>query len=415
MVVLASVAVLALPLFDTGPSHLSAYSRRWNDISGFRDLASSRGLNTRALLTGPGELAKVEEVSSVLVVIGMEKGYSAGEIAAISTFASRGGDILLADDFGYGNAVLENITAGQVRINNRHLRDIYYDKNPDFIRAWSRATGSMPDIGHLELLLDRPAALEVSPVNRLRGQAAVLANSSSRAWLDGNDNLVRDPGEPAAAYPVAAYGYTSAGAGRLVVVSDPGLFVNEMIHRADNSIFISKLLDYFAAGDSRVIIDESRHIPETAARRVGTALLQSGTAFAGNGGAVLLTLCAVLLLFGYHYTRVPPAPAPRRHRDRLDDALPRHFRTREITAHEVLRLKVAILERVRLASGWEPGEFYRTMLPRLPYIIENPVLHWFLADPGPFHLSTFEGAIALARAWTPRSGSAGRGPDGGRP
>src|SRR5512137_605043 len=74
------LAAVFFPLLDAGESQLSAYSGHWNDLSELRKMATGLGLSSRALLTGPRALSDADPGSSVLVIMGVERAYSAEEL-----------------------------------------------------------------------------------------------------------------------------------------------------------------------------------------------------------------------------------------------------------------------------------------------------------------------------------------------
>lgn len=397
----ALACLLLLPLFDAQPAQLSAYSGHWNDLSEVRSLVKGKGLACRAILTGPTELSGLDPGSNVLVIIGVERGYSTDEISRISSFVRSGGALLLADDFGHGGELVRALAGDKVSLLSEHLRDIYFQKNPDFLRARLRA-GNPLGLPAQEVMLNRPAALEVqtSRYAPYSYDPKVLVNASPHAWLDANGNLVRDADEKEYAYPVAAM-LLLDGTGPIIVASDPGLFVNDMF--GYNRFFVNAVVDSLTVDRSGVVFDESRHNPESAAGKMGSGVLRAAAGYAGNPLAIFLTFLFLLLVFGYQYNTLPPRTI-RGHQDALDRPRLLHFVSPWVSIREFRRLRVAIVERVRLAYGYSPEDFYPAMLSSIPDLLGDPQLQRFLDYETYPDMISFQQALHGALNWRPPEG-----------
>jgi hypothetical protein len=307
--------------------------------------------------------------------------------------------MLLADDFGHGGALVSAITGGEAGIEAKRLRDPAYIKNPDFPVVRSKSGGFVGQPSR-QLVLNKPAALEGFPLVSNPYHWEVLVNASSRAWLDANQNLVRDPGEREYPYPVAVH-ITIGGSGGIVIASDPGMFVNDMMRW--NAEYIGWLLDRMMTYPTRVtevIFDESRHNPESAEAKVGLGLLRLANGYSASAAALVVTFIFGMLAFGYQYHSLPDW-RPRRHRDALDRPCLLHFAAPYLTINEFRRLRVAIVERVRLAYGYSPDEFYPAMLPCLAGLMCDAELQAFLETETFPDTVAFQRALQRALAWRP--------------
>jgi hypothetical protein len=186
------------------------------------------------------------------------------------------------------------------------------------------------------------------------------------------------------------------------LASDPGLFVNDMMGMACNRQFALSVLMSLGRNRSTVIFDESRHSAEGAAAGAGSAATRVAAGFSGNVAALFLAFLLSFLLSMYQYSGVPD-PAPRRHRDVLGDPRLLHFRTPAVSPGEFQRLRVAIVEKVRLAYGMTPEEFYPAMLPRLGAMLSDPELKRFLDYESWPDTYAFARAVQRAGSWAPRS------------
>jgi hypothetical protein len=379
------IAALGLADLLTGVHQLSAYDDDWNDLSGFRKALDSAGYNTSSIISTPLLLNYSEGYygyEKVLAVIGVEKPYLAQEVDSIADFVYRGGFLLLADDFGYGNSL-----AGRLGLSfyGRRLYSSSFDRNSAFVRVNATVDG----VGYT-VLLDRPTALE-----RV-GPSQIRASTDEDTWLDENGNGERDIDEASASEPVVAL--VSYGEGAALVVSDPGLFINDMWGRADNAAFVLALVARHFPGATDFIFDESRHKPDTVregAWRTGLAL---GVLALNNiyGKAVLGILA--LLAVGAGIMAVRP-PAEWRHEDTLGEISFYHLARRAFRAEDRERLRDALLEKVRIAMSLYPDEFSRLGPEELRRAVWDERLFTLVEEPRSVRLDDMEELTAIVHNW----------------
>ncbi len=151
----------------------------------------------------------------------------------IEQYVHRGGTLILMDDFGHGNHLLEHLGI-PVRFDGRPLIDpLFCDRNPrmpkiiDFERDHIDASVSL-------VVLNNATAITVSD------GVEVLSRSAETSFLDTNNNGIQDSDEPAGSYIVAAK--TQYGEGRIVLVADPSILINSMWVRNDNRRFVTNLI-----------------------------------------------------------------------------------------------------------------------------------------------------------------------------
>ena len=103
VVALLALTVLTIPLGSSPEGQLSAYDDDWNDLSKFRgDMENLGFLNVtvRTVSTSATSLLQYDDTRGmVYMAIGVERAYSYSEWRAIRKFISRGGTVLIADDF----------------------------------------------------------------------------------------------------------------------------------------------------------------------------------------------------------------------------------------------------------------------------------------------------------------------------
>jgi hypothetical protein len=186
--------------------------------------------------------------TDVLMVLGPTKPYSSVDGQIVGDFVRAGGVLVLADDFGAGNSLLEAMGASS-RFSGKLLMDLSFDKRPEFSVCFNFEDDPLT-AGVTKMLLNHPSSITVSGVN-----TTVVAESSIASWLDSDGDSVRDLGEPKGPFPVVAR--ERMGTGKIILLSDPSVLINGMITQLDNSIFADNLI--VTASDARdsVFFDES--------------------------------------------------------------------------------------------------------------------------------------------------------------
>lgn len=212
--------------------------------------------------------------------------FSQAELAALDSFVSGGGTLILADDYGYGNQVLE-LLGLEARFSGHTLLDpLASYKNQWFPRV-SRLTSSPLTDGVTALVLNHATCL----VDVAQGD--VLARSSSFSFLDENGNQGWDEGEAAGPLPVISrHGLAQ---GQVILIADPSLFINSMETLGDNLTFIQNIGAITTAG---LFIDQS-HLPPSNLNQA-KKLLAGGHDFittpAGTLGLVIASLLLIPML-----------------------------------------------------------------------------------------------------------------------
>ena len=165
------------------------------------------------------------------------------ELAAYRAFLERGNMIVIADDFGTGNAILKSI-GSRIVILPGNLSSIDREYADPYSIVVYRTTNTSPVQSVSALVLNRPAPLE-------GGEPLIM--SSIMSWVDRNGDKRINSDEVMGKFPVMAK--ERIGSGELVVLSDPSIFVNTMQDldaRWDNQRLIQDLVDR----TSPVLIDQ---------------------------------------------------------------------------------------------------------------------------------------------------------------
>jgi hypothetical protein len=200
------------------------YNTLWNGVR-----HSLNNLNAGTIDTSQ-ELTNLDSNNILICVPYLQ--YNNSELDGLKTFVNNGGELILMDDYGYGNSVLQYLNI-DCRFSGAPLLDpLFCYKNQwlpeiiDFAPSVSK--------GVKEIILNHATDLTNT------GTMETLAWSSSSSFLDRNGNETRDKGEPQGPLPVAAR--QQLGKGEIILVSDPSIFINSMLGRGDNTQFIKNLI-----------------------------------------------------------------------------------------------------------------------------------------------------------------------------
>ena len=176
---------------------------------------------------------------------------NATELKELSLFVIRGGTLVLADDFGYGNNILSRLGL-ETRFSGQPLLDPLLNyKNKNF-----PSISLMPDplTDNISIIFNHATCL--TGVN----ERHTLAQSSSFSFLDSNDDGTWQEGEPTGPLPVISR--HAVGRGQVIAIADSSLFINSMLTIGGNKEF----LRYISAGSENLYLDQA-HLPQTELNR----------------------------------------------------------------------------------------------------------------------------------------------------
>ena len=205
-----------------------------------------------------------------------------GDLAATEGYLFQGGTLVLMDDYGYGNQLLEYLGL-EAHFSGKPLMDPLSNyKNQWF----PRVTDISPSI-----ITEGVAGFTLNHASSLEGMAefVVAARSSAFSYLDLNGDLEWQAVEPTGPFPVAAY--TRVGQGLLVLVSDPSLLINSMMDLDDNLAFIRNAIQ--VQGPVKQVFVDEGHLPKQTREEVRAVLEWGHIILAtpwGLGGVVLAIL-----------------------------------------------------------------------------------------------------------------------------
>ncbi|MBI2868359.1 MAG: hypothetical protein HYX96_00845 [Chloroflexi bacterium] len=277
IITLATLALLAAALwFYPLNDDFNPANPFWNGLSQTGEDLRLTSLNTLAVLPDLPPDAR-------LLLIPYTP-FDAAELEALKAFTERGGTLVLADDFGHGNAVLQGMGL-DARFASSPLLDpiasYRYKRLPrvDNLRDGPLTRGvTSLGLNHATGLINVPAG-------------DVIAWSSSFGFLDVDNSGEHDPDEPVG--PIAVASTTRFGRGTIVLISDPSVFINAMAGRECNREFIRNL----AHPERREMYLDRSHLPVSALQEAKSVLagLREGL-LTPPGTLALLTLLLLALL-----------------------------------------------------------------------------------------------------------------------
>jgi hypothetical protein len=234
------------------PSHTDFQSAnpQWNGLSEFVREWNVTPLDSLGLLPQ-------NPLGTALVVIPY-RAVARADVERIRRYLERGGVVMLLDDFGFGNQVLQGL-GFQARFTGSPLLDPLFN----YKNRW------LPEIAPVSVLPPGSVVIlnHASALTQTSGMT-VVARSSRYSFLDVNGNGAADPGESRG--PLAVAAWARVGRGVLFVASDPSFLINGMLGLGSNRQFVRQVLR-FAGDHPRVFLDEA-HLPALPLDRAKMAL-----------------------------------------------------------------------------------------------------------------------------------------------
>jgi hypothetical protein len=246
------VSAALLAVAGTSSASFGAYNADWNGASGLDGEASAVGVDAQPIRE-TAAYGDVPANGTIAVVLAPDDPYGPDAVGRLDRFVREGGTLLVAGDYGpYANALLADLGVN-ARLDGRTLRDErYYYRSPALPIARNVSEHRYTrDVSQLTLNHGTAVQRTESGGPNASNRSRVLVNSSAFAYLDGDSNGRLDGGEELGRYPVAVV--EPMGEGRVVVVSDPSVFINAMLDRPENREFVRTL---FGAHE-RVLLDGS--------------------------------------------------------------------------------------------------------------------------------------------------------------
>lgn len=290
VVVLMFIFSLSAPLV-TNDADFSIYNTGWNGCSRLAIRTYETGDFTPNLrLANDREMEVVQKDimeysvrpnSTSMVFLGPNLDFESEEIGYVDDFLKDGGKVVLADDHGTGNQLLEGLNTSS-RFAGETFFDLSFEKSPEFSVVYDiREHALTQNLSFV--MLNRPTYLIPDD------GSTSLMNSTEGSWVEVDEGEKRKIGKS----PVMSV--ERYGDGELILLSDPSVMINSMFDRLDNDILIMNLLDYISENRTDIIIDESHREMSLIYRMVYSGDYPSSTvSFIGISGAILATAAVMI-------------------------------------------------------------------------------------------------------------------------
>ncbi len=244
----------------------------YNGCSELRTTLQDGGFEVHPLISSLSVVNGINR-NSVLCVLGPTLDFSIVEAAALYDFFQRGSCLVIADDFGSGNRILDNLAlllppedfpsdpflftrASRIRFDQRLLLDA--GSNDDG-KPLLPAITSFNDGGAIFQTTKRVVMNYATGITGIDANFIQIATSSFNSWVTSDwDYPDFDPADSQVG-PFTLIGLLRVGRGLIALVSDPSIFINDMIGRADNRSFALELFTYLAeqTNTNTIIIDHN--------------------------------------------------------------------------------------------------------------------------------------------------------------
>jgi hypothetical protein len=238
-----TVLVSLLSIWYYPSDHDFAISNhQWN---GYSDFVSEFGV---VPLDSLEELLELPENAALIAI--PYRDYTAAEMEQLRLFVAAGGTLVVMDDYGYGNRLLEAFSMPE-RFAGTPLLDGLFCYNNQWLPQVTEFSSELAARGVDGLLTNHATALlNVPEENR-------LASFSSVSYLDQNlDSRFLESDDTIGPHPVAAVRQYVRG--QVFMVADASLLINGMLYREDNLAFAHYMLERSA--DTALVALDRGHL-----------------------------------------------------------------------------------------------------------------------------------------------------------
>ena len=275
---IALVLILAIVAwFSPSNEDFRADNPLWN---GTKDISSSFPASPLASLS---DLPPSPQGSTLILIPYLD--FTPAELGELNSFVTQGGTLVLADDYGFGNQILEYLGL-KARFSGEILLDPLFNRKNKWFPRISHLASSSVTSNTESLILNHATCL--SDVEA----SDVLALSSSFSFLDLNGNQSWDEEEPTGPLPVISR--HNLGSGKMILIADPSIFINSMETIESNYKFIQNLA---AITTAELLIDQS-HLPPSNLHQTKNLLAYTHDYLitpVGTLGLVILALTITLM------------------------------------------------------------------------------------------------------------------------
>jgi hypothetical protein len=215
--------------------------------------------------------------------------YNNHDMDQIKQYVETGNTLVLMDDSGYGNDILQYLGVSP-RFNSSPLLDpLFCYKNQYFPRI-TDFSSFLTNSGINSIVLNHATCID----NVLPSQ--YLAWSSSFSFVDLDQNGSQGDSEPQGPFVVAAR--VKAGLGTIYLISDPSLIINSMAEQDNNAQFVSLLI-----GDSGSVLVDRTHLVKSKLDIAKMNLSSLRRVFSSPYAAIGLVIVIFILVSYYTFKK----------------------------------------------------------------------------------------------------------------
>jgi len=273
------VALLALIWFFPPTGDFRVGNPFWNGYSQFSGSFTASALSSMNGLPANSSGAVLVEVPYAP--------FTSADLSRLHQFVAGGGTLVLMDDYGYGNQVLEYFGLN-VSFSSVPLIDPLFRYKNDFFPRISDFASLLNLTSTAYFAMDRGTALLTND------SSGVLAWSSSFSFLSQNGSSVKSADDTSGPFPVAYY--TRIDKGMIIAVADPSIVINSMIGVDSNYAFINNVINL--NGNHVAMYFDQSHLPvgtlDNAKQTLDIAYSVASSPF--GAAAILAALLAVSTL-----------------------------------------------------------------------------------------------------------------------
>jgi hypothetical protein len=252
-VVVAAALIISLSILNSNKEDFSTYNTEWNGASQIKNVAATEGYST-ANIFSMSDLSSHHKGTLVMLNPNASVGFTQADIRDIQSFVQNGGSLVLANDFGNANAVLSGLGLSDTAHFNGALLSDNVSKGVDQAHPLiTDVTSSSLTTGVKTLYFNYGTALNVSG-----SSVTVLARSDPTSYLrTATGDNAPIAGSTGAKPVLASLNY---GQGRIILLSDPSVFINGMVSQADNQQLFTNLITTLTGGDTSatILFDQSQ-------------------------------------------------------------------------------------------------------------------------------------------------------------
>ena len=275
---LATVILLALVIwFYPSSDNFRADNPFWN---GIRDFSAQF---KASLITSLDDLPHEPKDTTLVMIPYLH--FSDSELDRLRDYVSNGGTLIVLDDYGYGNEIVDYLGVKTKFTHEPLLDSLFNYRNKWFPRITNFAPGPTTE-GVESIILNHASSLSDA------SEGEVLAWSSRFSFLDTNGNSTYDEGEPIGPLPVAAI--VKVDEGKLVLIADPSILINSMGEMGDNYTFIKNVSE-IQAPNPQILVGQS-HLPEETLRQAKGILALLRAKLSTSLGILAIIVVALTLI-----------------------------------------------------------------------------------------------------------------------